>query len=196
MLDAHQLRKKCCEASGSDMTLLVVTVSDWDSDLAPWPAENVFAGRCFAGKGRELLKELEKQIGECLERQCPGHGKLYIAGYSLAGLFALWALYESTCFDGAASGSGSLWYPGWEQYAMERSFDREVCVYLSLGKAEPKTKHPLMKQVGRITQQQYELLERDPKVRRTTFEWNEGGHFADPADRMSHAVAWLVKKDL
>ncbi len=35
-----------------------------------------------------------------------------IAGYSLAGLFALWAVYQTGLFDRAASVSGSLWFDG------------------------------------------------------------------------------------
>lgn len=35
-----------------------------------------------------------------------------IAGYSLAGLFALYALYKTDVFTRVASMSGSLWFPG------------------------------------------------------------------------------------
>ena len=43
------------------------------------------------------------------------HGKasfIGIAGYSLAGLFALYALYKTDAFTRVASMSGSLWFPG------------------------------------------------------------------------------------
>ena len=39
-----------------------------------------------------------------------------IAGYSLAGLFALWAAWNSGYFRRVASVSGSLWYPGFTDY--------------------------------------------------------------------------------
>ncbi|ERL11412.1 hypothetical protein HMPREF1248_0438 [Coriobacteriaceae bacterium BV3Ac1] len=36
------------------------------------------------------------------------YGEAYISGYSLAGLFALWSLYQTDIFKGAACVSGSL----------------------------------------------------------------------------------------
>ena len=60
-----------------------------------------------------------------------------IAGYSLAGLFALWAVFQTDVFDRAASVSGSLWYDGFTDYinsSVSPSGLRQI--YLSLGDRE------------------------------------------------------------
>ena len=57
-----------------------------------------------------------------------------IAGYSLAGLFAVYALYRTDVFARAASVSGSLWFPGFREYVFSHTpLCRPDCVYFSLG---------------------------------------------------------------
>ena len=48
----------------------------------------------------------------------PGRRR-FLCGYSLAGLFALWAVYQTDFFAGTAAVSPSVWYPGWLGYAEE-----------------------------------------------------------------------------
>ena len=43
----------------------------------------------------------------------------HIAGYSMAGLFAIWSLFETEVFESAAAPSGSLWYPCFRDFFME-----------------------------------------------------------------------------
>ena len=72
-----------------------------------------------------------------------------VAGYSLAGLFALWALWQTDVFERAASASGSLWFPSFIDYARERTMTlRPTPPILSLGKKETKTPNqPMMRHV-------------------------------------------------
>ena len=42
-----------------------------------------------------------------------------IAGYSLAGLFAIYSMYNCDDFDRVASISGSLWFPGFLEYVFD-----------------------------------------------------------------------------
>ena len=140
-------------------------VDDWDSMLTPWGVSNCLKNRKFSGRGNELLTQITDEIIPAIDKRFPNHRQVYIAGYSLAGLFSLWSLYQSKMFDGAVCCSGSLWYPGWEEYMMQSSFAKDVKVYLSLGKKEPKNKHPLLQQVGDITLKQYEVLKNDKNVK-------------------------------
>ena len=78
------------------------------------------------------------------------------------------------------------------EYAAARSLPRRASVYLSLGRREPQTKHPLMARVGEETQRQYERLQCDPNAENIAFHWNDGGHFSDPAGRMAAGFAWLA----
>ncbi len=71
-----------------------------------------------------------------------------IAGYSLAGLFALWSLWQTDAFSRAASASGSLWFPDFVDRASTAPFaGNPQAVYLSLGKKETKTPNRMMRHV-------------------------------------------------
>ena len=76
-----------------------------------------------------------------------------IAGYSLAGLFALYAMYRCDCFARVASMSGSLWFPKFREYVLRHELMRQPeMLYMSLGDAEAKTKHAVLKTVQENTE--------------------------------------------
>ena len=71
-----------------------------------------------------------------------------IAGYSLGGLFALYAAYHCDEFRRVASMSGSLWFPDFREYVLSHDFaNRPDRIYLSLGDKEAKTRNPVLKTV-------------------------------------------------
>lgn len=191
--ETDQIYQRLMAESEKPFLFCELAVADWDSYLTPWPDSECFQGRSFAGKGKELLEELESVVLTKLREKYPSHGKVYVVGYSLAGLFAIWALGKSGLLDGAASCSGSLWYPGYDKYMTNVSFDRDVEVYLSLGKKEPKNKHFLMRQIGDMTQKQYELFLDNEQVKRVDFVWHEGGHFADVENRILQGMRYLLQ---
>lgn len=115
-----------------------------------------------------------------------------IAGYSLAGLFALWAAWNSDCFRRVASVSGSMWYPGFREYIRDNA-PRTVMerAYFSLGDKESRTRHPLMGQVDACTSDIVEAVR--SRCPDTVFQWNPGNHFNSPERRMARAIAWLLR---
>lgn len=173
-----------------DWTLIAFLTPDWDRELSPWEASD--GERCFAGEGGKTLSWLVKNAPE-IEREygCTARG---IGGYSLSGLFALWAFYESGIFGGAASCSGSLWFPDWDKYAETHRAESPSAVYLSLGVKEEKTKNALMSSVGDRTRRQAELLALDPLVKERELVWHGGGHFTQPDVRTAQGFAWLAEK--
>ena len=187
----ERIKVKLEETVKNDFTLCELLVLDWDKHLTPWKADANMKGRNFLGNGVELLRNLQESVYPKI-REYAGDSKIYIAGYSLAGLFSLWSLYESDMFDGAASCSGSLWYPDWKEFATQNTLKRPVSVYLSLGKAEKKVKHPLMRNVEEHTRFQYELLEQDEKINKLHMDWWEGGHFDHTEDRIAKGIEWLI----
>ena len=75
-------------------------------------------------------------------RQCADRSKTYYAGgYSMAGLFSLWAAYQTDAFASVAAASPSIWFPDFLQYMKEHGI-RTESVYLSLGDREEKTRNP------------------------------------------------------
>lgn len=172
-------------------TLCELIVHDWDNYLTPWKADGNMKGRTFKGNAGELLRFLDGKVIPVIKAQLPD-SKIYISGYSLAGLFSLWSMYESSIFDGAACCSGSVWYPGWLEYATQHKVKKECRIYLSLGNKEKNTKHPLMKTVEERMERQYELLKQDDCAKELKIEWNEGGHFDNTQKRVVSGIKWLL----
>lgn len=169
--------------------IITVVVDDWNHELTPWAVEVPKPEQSFGCGADQKLKDVEKIIAE-FENMYPNSDRRYaIAGYSLAGLFALWSSYQTKSFEGVVACSPSVWYPGWTEYA--GSHDTYAsCVYLSLGKKEHKTRNVLMSKVLDAIKTQHTLLE-DQDIN-TVLEMNEGNHFADVTKRMVQGICWIL----
>ena len=168
--------------AGPDFRLIAVKIADWNRELSPWEAPPVFGKEGFGGGAEETLAEILLL--------CAEEGKrCYIGGYSLAGLFALWAACKTDAFAGAAAASPSVWFPGFTDYVKAHGI-RCSRVYLSLGDREEKTRNPVMAAVGDRIRELYALL----AARGTdcVLEWNPGNHFREPELRTARAFAWLL----
>lgn len=167
---------------------------DWNRDYSPWPAPALSSKQSpFAGQGGETLSWLaEALVPHVAARQAALPGHSIIAGYSLAGLLALWAMYSMDIFDRCGSCSGSLWYDGWADFMRARHPRRDSRIYLSLGRKEGQTKNPRMAAVDSITREAHALLQNDPAVAATTLQWHEGGHFSGTETRVRDALLWLT----
>lgn len=172
--------------------LLIVPISDWNRELSPWPAPAVFGKEDFPGGGETLLSWLRESAIPAMEARF-GRLPLMIGGYSLAGLFALWAYYQGD-FDGAASCSGSLWYPGWDDFADRHAPKENSFLYLSLGEREERTRNQIMAKVGDATRSQYFRAQKDPAIAEVKLQWHPGGHFNDPDGRTAAGFGWLLEK--
>lgn len=179
----------------SSYSMLAVTCSEWNKELAPWDAKAVFKGESDFEGGADLY--LERLTEEIIPRSLKTNGlnpsAVYVAGYSMAGLFALYSLYKSDVFDGAASCSGSLWFPGFKEFVFDNPFKRTPSkLYMSLGDREAKTKNRIMAAVEDNTQavaDHYKNLGID-----ICFEMNQGGHFTEPAMRTAKGIAFLLEQ--
>ena len=166
---------------------------DWDADLTPWEAPAAFGGRSFGGAaGRTLRSALGSVIPDSLAAAgLKDDAPVVLGGYSLAGLFALWSVYQTDRFAAAAAVSPSVWYPGWTAFA-ERSEPRTGIVYLSLGDREEKTKNRTLAAVGNAIRRQDERLEECGA--RHVLRWNPGGHFSDAEARCADGFAWCLEQ--
>lgn len=184
-------------AMGDDcpaFTLVSVDGLDWDHDMAPWDAPPLSAEDTpCTGGADEYLQLLLREIMPAAEEQVPGRVRWRgIAGYSLAGLFALYSLYRTDAFSRAASMSGSLWFPGLVEYAssheMKRRPDR---VFLSLGDRECKTANPFLSTVQKRTEE-IERLYRSAGLD-VLYRLNPGGHAANGVERTAAGIRWLLE---
>lgn len=175
---------------------------NWNDDFSPWKAQAVFGKDNFGGNADKTLKWLVDKCIPYIEAADSMYIKnaeeirRYAVGYSLAGLFSLWAYGECSSFAGAVSCSGSLWYKGWLAYVEEHqaAFHRNHtdCIYLSLGDKEDRTKNCLLATVGDNTRTVYEMLRGQPSGARVILEWNTGGHFSEPDIRIAKGIYWIL----
>ena len=189
-VDNHDLEgivneaEKIKQLSGKDFCLVAIKVDNWNSDLSPWEAPAVFGNESFGGKAAAALDEVLKLTGDPSKTY-------YIGGYSLAGLFAIWAAYQTDVFKGVAAASPSVWFPGFSDYMAERK-NCANSVYLSLGDKEDKTRNPVMATVGDNIRKAHELLKAQGV--NTVLEWNPGNHFREADIRTAKAFAWAMKR--
>ena len=165
-----------------DFCLIAIKVQNWNLDLSPWKAPAVFGKEGFGGGADKTLEEVLKY--------CSDRDKTYIiGGYSLAGLFALWAAYQTDVFAAVAAASPSIWFPGFVDFMKENEIHSKA-VYLSLGDKEEKARNPVMATVGACIREASDILKE--KGIKTILEWNQGNHFKDADLRTAKAFAWAA----
>lgn len=179
-----------------EFNLLTVSGLQWNSDMTPWecpplnPKDAPFPG----GADGYLDLLCTEIIPRALAMTAGKPAFTGIAGYSLAGLFALYALTRSPLFDRAASMSGSLWYPRFREYVLSHPMqNRPDRLFLSLGDAEARTRHPLLKTVQENTEAiaaHYRSLGVD-----TVYTLNAGNHFREPELRTAKGILALLQPD-
>ena len=182
------------DITDKDFSLAAISGLDWNKDMSPWSSKAVFKGeKDFEGGADAYIEELEGKILPDILSQLSGEPSAkYIAGYSMAGLFSLYAMYKTDIFDGAASCSGSLWYPSFREYCEARDLDLGTRIYVSLGDRESHTRNPVMATVEDNTKAIYEMYL--SKGIDTIFEMNQGNHFTEPDKRTAKGIAWLLKR--
>ncbi len=181
---AHEAELIRALAPGRPFALAALPVGDWNTELSPWEAPPVFGNEAFGSGAADTLVRIERELIPAL-----GEGRRYwLGGYSLAGLFSLWAAYRTARLAGVAAVSPSVWFPDWDRFIRE-----ERClaprVYLSLGDREAKTRNTVMAQVAGRIRLQAEVLSGGIDC---VLEWNAGNHFAEPELRTAKGFAWLL----
>ena len=197
-IDYHEngqlLLEACEQVECEGFNLVTISGLHWNQELSPWPVETVVSkDDRFTGGAPELLPLLTDEIVPQVERllDVPPAWRC-LAGYSLAGLFAVWAAHHTDLFTRILSASGSMWYPGWLEYAREH----ETAVplqgaYLSVGEQESTSRNAVLQTVGERTQAVAALLTGHGIP--TKFELNPGNHFKNPPLRVVKGIKWLLE---
>lgn len=185
---AEQLARGC----GHSFALAAVPVRSWNDELSPWAASPALGDQGFGGQAPGTLAALEGQILPALKE---GLGccapRVLLGGYSLAGLFALWASARSSEFFGVVAASPSVWFPGWMAFEEQHPI-RARRVYLSLGTREEHTRNAALACVGDNIRALHQRLQQ--RGVRCVLEWNEGGHFRAPDQRTLRAFRWGMEE--
>lgn len=174
----------------------LVTISGlhWNQELSPWPVETVISrDDRFTGGAAELLKLLTTTIVPHVESvlDAPPSCRL-LAGYSMGGLFAVYSAFHTDLFSRVLSASGSMWYPGWLEYAREHELAAPLQgAYLSVGEQESTSRNAVLQTVGARTQAMADVL--SERGIPTKFELNPGNHFKNPPLRVAKGIKWLLE---
>lgn len=195
-VDSHDMEEMASEIeyieghSGKSFILAAVKINKWNDELTPWPAPPVF-GKIPFGSG--AAKTLEFITASLLPSITTDDSKqsIILGGYSLAGLFSLWASWQTAVFQSVVAASPSVWYKDWLDYAAN-NLSKAEHVYLSLGDRESHSKNALMATVGEAIVKQKEVL--DKQQIDNTLEWNEGNHFTENGKRTAKGFVWAMSR--
>ena len=176
-------------------TLVAVSDLDWNHDMAPWDSPPAFKSAApFIGGADDYLRLLTEEIIPTAEKDLLGKPQWRgIVGYSLAGLFALYAVYRTDLFSRVGSMSGSLWFPGMKEYLFAHEPKRlPDCIYFSLGDKESKTRNPILRSVRQNTEEIQAFYQASGVD--TVFRLNPGNHYEHAAERTAAGIAWLLSR--
>lgn len=182
------------EKTETPCQLAVIGNLNWDHDMSPWACSPLSAKEapCTGGADAyidDLTKEIVPQILANLDKQPTWIG---MVGYSLAGLFALYAMYRTDIFSRIASVSGSLWFPNFKNFVETHDILKvPERLYLSLGDKEAKTRHPILKTVEDNTNTIVDYYRQ--KGISVQYEMNVGNHFKDEDKRIVKGIMALLK---
>lgn len=175
--------------------LVAISNLAWNRDMAPWDSPAAFKkGDPFTGGADDYLRLLVEEIMPRAEKDLDSSPAWRgIAGYSLAGLFALYAVYQTDVFSRVGCMSGSLWFPGFKEYIFSHEPKQPPdCIYFSLGDKEAKTRNPVLKTVQENTEEIQTFYQN--KGIDTVFQLNPGNHFVQGIERTVTGIQWLLSR--
>ena len=176
-----------------EFSLAAVGGIRWEAEMSPWKCPPVYKGGApCTGEADAYLDTLTKEIlPEILGQLSMKPSYTALAGYSLAGLFAVYALYRTDFFSRAASASGSFWFPDFLRFALNNKMAvKPDCVYFSLGDKEARVRSRMLRVVEDNTRMLNKMC--NELGIRSTFELNPGNHFKDAPLRMAKGIAWMI----
>ncbi len=184
------------EKMGSpDFTMAAISGMDWNQDMTPWdcPPLSRIDKPCTGGAD-EYLEILIRRIMPEVEKNIEGEPAWRgISGYSLAGLFAVYAIYQTDLFSRVASMSGSLWFPKIKEYIFSHDMRiRPDCMYFSLGDKECKSRNSYLKTVQDNTVEIQSFYEKQGID--SVFVQNQGGHYTGGVKRTADGIDWILRR--
>jgi predicted alpha/beta superfamily hydrolase len=193
--EGEEVWNECQKLECPPFCLVAICNLDWNNELSPWESPALYKndGSFSGGADSYLFLLIEKIIPAICDSIGSKPAYIALAGYSLAGLFPIYAAYKTDSFSRIASASGSLWFPGFEDFAKSHDFIKKPDgIYLSLGDLEAKTKNKLLATVQDKTESLFELYKslEIPAV----FELNKGNHFTEAALRTAKGIKWMLEQ--
>ena len=193
--EGKKVLKELQKNGAPDFTLVAIKDLEWDHDMAPWEIPPIMKGDTpCTGGADDFRKYLLEEVMPEAEKQHPGKVLWRgLAGYSLAGLFAMYTMYHTDVFDRYASMSGSLWFPDFKEYVFDHEPVRKPeHLYLSLGDKEAKTRNKFLCTVQENTEAIAQHMSESGI--HTTFVLNPGNHYLHALERSAAGLQWLLEQ--
>lgn len=204
------------QASPTGFAMVFFDCVEWARALMPWADDAVSRDAEVGRHAPDTLRLIEHTLLPWL-RERFGALPCIIGGYSLGGLFALWAARNTDAFAAVAAASPSLWINGWGEYAAAhpilspqatahhslnttlpistpQHITTTTPIHLSLGDREEHCRNQRMKRIGDCVRAEHTLLCQQLSPTAVTLRWHEGGHFGAEAERTAEAFAWCIEQ--
>lgn len=204
------------QASPTGFAMVFFDCVEWAHALMPWADDAVSRDAEVGRHAPDTLRFIEHTLLLWL-RERFGALPCIIGGYSLGGLFALWAARNTDAFAAVAAASPSLWINGWGEYAAAhpilspqatahhslnttlpistpQHITTTTPIHLSLGDREEHCRNQRMKRIGDCVRAEHTLLCQQLSPTAVTLRWHEGGHFGAEAERTAEAFAWCIEQ--
>ena len=195
--DGQEVWDKSKELTDKDYILVTISNINWNQDMSPWYMDRLFKGKDdYTGKADEYISLLENrivpEISNVIREEIKQEiSQFILAGYSLAGLFAVYSIYKTDLFSRIVSASGSLWYPQFVEFVGKNNWvNKPEKIYFSLGNKESKTKNEMMSKVEENTKYLVDFYKKQGIE--TIYEENEGNHFQDVILRIVKGICWSL----
>lgn len=196
--EGREVFDECKNLKSKEFILIAISNLDWNNDMSPWyaPKLNKRDADCL-GKADDYIELLTNKIipkaEEYIKKDLNINIEYFaIAGYSLAGLLAIYSTYRTEIFTKIASASGSFWFPKFVDFAKENNISSNINkMYFSLGNKESKVKNQVLATVKKNTIDLEKIYKN--KGIQTIYEVNEGNHFQDAVLRMARGIKWILE---
>lgn len=189
----QQLDDTCASLARIGCPIVYIVIDDWDNQLTPWSAKGLYrSDPDFKGEAPEFLDTLVHELAPAIEKaEGLAPNQRAIGGYSLAGLFSVFAFASCDFFKHVASMSGSFWYEGWTEWlgSLERNKHGSFA-YLSLGDKERRAKEKILHRVQDATDFTAETLAKWGAT--VEHRMVPGTHFDNILERVETGLSELV----
>ena len=198
-LDGEQFKEIFCNwiiEHEPVLNFVLIDSKNRSDDYTPWPLQSSEAmPKDFGGKAAEHLKFITTKVIPVCESEygfASSADKRAIGGYSLGGLFSLYAAVNTDLFGTVLSCSSTLWYPDFLAYLKEHPFKApHPKLYMSVGDEEGLSASNLTKDQIPNTMAFKDWLEKEFQANDFKFMLEEGNHGNNIPRRVEHAVGWV-----
>lgn len=194
MESGRAVSEQCKKLGCRPFHLVSISNLRWDEELSPWEHEPVVSKNDrFTGEANQYVHCLTEKIVPFAEETINPSCRI-IAGYSMGGLFALYAPYITDIFSGVVSASGSIWYPEFVSYVKSHDFLKKPnAIYLSLGDLESRTRNKFLRLTENHTKELYRFYQENQID--SIFELNPGNHYKDADYRLAKGITWMLNSN-